>query len=1208
MAGGTQSSNFPTTTGAFDTTFNGYDEVFVFKLNSNASKLIYSTFIGGYNGDQGTCIAIDSEGYAYVAGETVSWDFPNTTNAFDRSYNGGPGWGIDVFVLKLNQNGSGIIYSTFVGGLGNDWPFDLTLDSTKTVFVTGYTGSTNFPVTPGAFDTTFNGGGASVGDAFALRLDQTGSSLIFCTYLGGNNWDLGYGIKLDSFNHVYVTGWTNSTNFPTTPDAFSSSNNGSTDIILSKLANNGSTLLYSTYLGGSGFDMAYDLDLDNVNDAYLTGLTDSHNFPVTSGAYNQTLNGSRDCILAKFAFGKFINITSIQMLENYNVASVAYSRYCQYTFRVRIFDNMDPGDLSSVQLQLDPNGRNIMLTWNPITGKFSKQFDDSDFITLEQSSIANISFPWWIIDFNVTFNWLYPDEEYHDVRAIATSTIFSAEQVNVEQLYRVENDLVFNSPILLKGEDERTLKENDLVRGGELLNWTCRIPIYEDSIIYSPPESEFNITIWDEGGNSKVAKPVPPDYYPIPGEYLNVKTRAASATNLLGDTHIINLTGIPPECDKTNTSFTIRIDGENITYSDPIPNQGIWQTVTAVEVGIHITDHGGGEVSGSSVKYSISKDNGTTWSNWTGIQKLKSGVTVNPKDIMFLTQGKDNLIKWQANDSVGNGPVESDKYRIFVDTESVRFSNAIPTEDNISFIEEVEVGITISDSNSGVDALTIEYTVSEDNGVTWDDWRQVTSFENNTEIIIRLNLSFKEGYNNRIKWRARDLAGNGPTESKAYIIKVNPWLKPQLPEIRLWSPENASIIQEQWVTLTWRLMNMHLVNVTYDVYWNTIDILNFPKEKDFTNTSLEIHGLIDGETYYWTVVPKMGEEEGKCISGVWSFTVNTSVPVPKVTLIRPENGSILRSSVPTFVWSMEYEGNDIVTFDVYLGPNKNPSIAFPGHTKLYYSPESVLKDNITYYWQIVPWAGGVKGYASEIWSFTVKLGYIPQFELNLTLDPDEVILKPGSISSIRANVINYGEMTDIISLSVHGEKGKGVGAIVNEPKILNANSGDTVEFQIIVTATEDVENDELTFIVVATSGKAAEYDITYEVEAKLTVYISELEKPKHDKSSDTLHIWVLILIMIIIISIIVLIYIEKRKDDTSSTPETIQEEQQTAKPEAQIVAQPTIYTSQQLTLSTIPKPILEPSPTVGQGPTQKQILEAEQKPQLSPTELEKMKE
>ena len=188
----------------------------MFKLNNNGSKLTYSTFVGGTNGDQAHCIAIDPDGNAYVSGETRSNDFPNTTNAFDRTYNSGPSnQGPDVFVLKLSQGGSALIYSTYVGGNANDWAFDIAVSSNNTAFVTGYTASTNFPVTPGAYDTTFNGGEV-VGDVFIIRLNSNGSSLIFSSYIGGNSWEIGYGLKLNSFNDIYLTGWTNSTNFPTT--------------------------------------------------------------------------------------------------------------------------------------------------------------------------------------------------------------------------------------------------------------------------------------------------------------------------------------------------------------------------------------------------------------------------------------------------------------------------------------------------------------------------------------------------------------------------------------------------------------------------------------------------------------------------------------------------------------------------------------------------------------------------------------------------------------------------------------------------------------------------------------------------------------------------------------------------------------------------------------------------------------------------------
>jgi hypothetical protein len=215
LTGYVNSSNFPTTPGAYDTTYNGGPwDAFVTKLSADGSALVYSTFLGGHNWDSGVGIAVDAAGSAYVTGLLLSFDFPRTPAAFDKRYNGH----YDAFVTKLSPDGSGLVYSTFLGGDNWDVGSAVAVDGDGNAYITGYTSSPNFPTTPGALDATFDGGPAS--DVFVAQLNETGSTLRYSTFMGGGSgWDYGAAIALDSAKHVYVTGYTGSEEFPTTPDA-----------------------------------------------------------------------------------------------------------------------------------------------------------------------------------------------------------------------------------------------------------------------------------------------------------------------------------------------------------------------------------------------------------------------------------------------------------------------------------------------------------------------------------------------------------------------------------------------------------------------------------------------------------------------------------------------------------------------------------------------------------------------------------------------------------------------------------------------------------------------------------------------------------------------------------------------------------------------------------------------------------------------------
>jgi len=298
VTGITASGNFPTTAGAFQTAFAGgpYD-AFVTKVDPTGSGLVYSTYLGGNSYDQGNSIAVDAAGNAYVTGVTAGSNFPTTPGAFQTAFGGGC---CDAFVTKLNPTGTGLVYSTYLGGSGEDIGFGITVDTAGNAYVTGLTTGSNFPTTPGAFQTAYGGGGF---DAFVTRVNPTGTGLVYSTYLGGSGTDIGNSIALDAGGNAYVTGTTDSVNFPTV-NPVQAVNGGGTDAFVTQVNPTASALVYSTYLGGSGNDQGIGIVLDSLPspNAYVTGTTGSTNFPVTAGAFQTTFGGgSEDAFVAKIA-------------------------------------------------------------------------------------------------------------------------------------------------------------------------------------------------------------------------------------------------------------------------------------------------------------------------------------------------------------------------------------------------------------------------------------------------------------------------------------------------------------------------------------------------------------------------------------------------------------------------------------------------------------------------------------------------------------------------------------------------------------------------------------------------------------------------------------------------------------------------------------------------------------------------------------------
>jgi photosystem II stability/assembly factor-like uncharacterized protein len=253
--------------------------------------LSYSTYLGASGAETGWAIAVDSAGAAYIAGQTNSPNFPTTQDAFQKSSTGAS----DVFVIKLNPAGNALVYSTYIGGAGDDFGFGIAVDAAENAYVTGQTSSPNFPTKPPFpfLDST---------SIFILKLNPTGNALVYSTLLGGIGIDTGKAIAVDSTGAVYVTGETFARDFPVF-NAFQSQFRGGlclfddfgvicTDAFVAKMNPEGTALVYSTYLGGNGTDTGTSIAVDSAGAAYVTGQTASTDFPITPGAFQRQSGGS----------------------------------------------------------------------------------------------------------------------------------------------------------------------------------------------------------------------------------------------------------------------------------------------------------------------------------------------------------------------------------------------------------------------------------------------------------------------------------------------------------------------------------------------------------------------------------------------------------------------------------------------------------------------------------------------------------------------------------------------------------------------------------------------------------------------------------------------------------------------------------------------------------------------------------------------------
>jgi hypothetical protein len=352
ITGHSQSDQYPTTPDSYNPKFHHYTDIVVTKINSKGSALVYSTFIGDYGYDDAYDMCLDPSANAYITGGTQSATYPTTIGAYNKRFKSY----LDMFVTKLNAAGSGLVYSTFID-MGEG--IAIAIDTTCNVFITGYTGTDSFPITPGAFrkntpnqtgifvtklnptgsslvystyidELNADEGGKSIhvdksgnayicghtwaddypvtngsylkgqDDYFVTKLNSTGSALDYSTYIGGSGIE--YMVNMTLFKEqIIIAGATYSTDYPVTPDAIEKNNNSICSLVMTSLDNIGS-IVYSTYFPGSTDTYGKAITCDSIGDIYLSGSAISSNFITTDNSYDRTLKGQTDAFIMKLSF------------------------------------------------------------------------------------------------------------------------------------------------------------------------------------------------------------------------------------------------------------------------------------------------------------------------------------------------------------------------------------------------------------------------------------------------------------------------------------------------------------------------------------------------------------------------------------------------------------------------------------------------------------------------------------------------------------------------------------------------------------------------------------------------------------------------------------------------------------------------------------------------------------------------------------------
>ncbi len=330
--GWTEATNFPVV-GPVQASNQGNVDVFIAKLNAAGSALEYATYIGGNGDDRAAGIAVDGSGLVYVTGSTASTNFPLVTPVSSTL-----GGGRDAFALKLNASGTALVYSTYLGGTNTDSGTAIAVDASGNAYFAGDTMSANFPVLHAVQPVL--GGGT---DSFLVKLTSAGA-ISFSTFLGGAGNEHSGGVAVDSSDNVYIAGGTTSTNFPVV-GSIQAVNGGGENAFLAKINSTGTAIVYSTYLGGSGggggagaSEEANGVAVDASGNAYLAGVTNSANFPVTIGALQTSYNGVQDAFAAKvnaagnaLVYSTYLGGSSFNWISGLAVSSIGNIYVAGYT-------------------------------------------------------------------------------------------------------------------------------------------------------------------------------------------------------------------------------------------------------------------------------------------------------------------------------------------------------------------------------------------------------------------------------------------------------------------------------------------------------------------------------------------------------------------------------------------------------------------------------------------------------------------------------------------------------------------------------------------------------------------------------------------------------------------------------------------------------------------------------------------------------------
>ncbi len=870
-----------------------------------------------------------------------------------------------------------------------------------------------------------------------------------------------------------------------------------------------------------------DVDGDNIMDlAMIANDADGLNNTRENSGEIYVLRGG-------LAFSPKINFLKL-LNGNGPLNDSCYAKLKTYEFEVNFTTIRKITDLVNVTLILDPNGLALEYTWERSSDTFSVKNDPNHYTKLLSGSDNSTSGgSKWRLLFNIEFNWTCPfgDQLPIQIQYWDNNQCFTRNYLNV---FNIETRLNFDGELIVKDEKQNILSSGEWIRGAGSITWSNLTVIYENSTNIYPRAEHYKVKLWNATYNWTDSNP--------PGSKIDITIPVGQKS--INYTYIINITKIPRANDISNISFQLNIDGENIQFTDPIPSMDEWQNQPTVTCGISVTDIGGNKVTANSMQFRISNDNGTTWSNWTSAGLITDDYEITISKDIYFPDGNDNLIQWRGNDTLGNGYGYSPQYSIKVDTTNITFSNYTPDTDVNFNTRIIRFGIDISDNTSGVNASTIQYTYSLDDGQSWSNWLNPGLEGTNLSVHASAIINFNTGLGNLVKWRAVDVAGNGPTLSLTQRFRI--FIADSDLKTNLKLPRNNSQVGNATPTLKW-ISNDNSSNIKFDIYLDTDQnkLIDLDPNSEFLekvggiidNFYIVKTKLIDGETYYWTVVPwNVTGSAGECDDGIWNFKINLDIPeieIPMINLKYPINDQEVISLKPTFIWELDYSNPVGVLFDINLGtsPNSlNMTIANLGVNE--YTWSLFLKNNASYYWNVCVHGGDILGkYTSETEKFTTNAPPAMDFyNYKMEVNESSFKLKQGESKSISITITNLKANKGTVMLSVDLEDPLLDTMFGLVPENITLDFFETKYALLLINIPSEFKSGIYQFNVTGKMETNIEV-IEKSLEFEIRIIRASLEKDgdETDKNTYLIYLGSVIIIIIILLTLFFINFMRKKK-------------------------------------------------------------------------------